>query len=61
MEKRHYPVGRWMELATDYPTKALLFAAMQLYDEQHDLIEVAQGQLSGASWNREEWNEEVDS
>ena len=47
----------WVEKATDYPTKALLVAAMSLFKEQEKRIENHKGKLDGASWRPENWNE----
>lgn len=35
----------WVEQATDYPTKALLVAAMNLFKEQEKRIENQKGKL----------------
>ena len=43
----------WVEKATDYPTKALLVAAMSLFKEQEKRIENHKGKLDGASWSPE--------
>ena len=47
----------WVEKAADYPTKALLVAAMNLLREQEKRIENHKGKLDGASWSPENWNE----
>lgn len=48
----------WIELAQDYPTKALLTVALQEYQEQAHFIEVYQGKLDGQSWSRNHWGQE---
>lgn len=47
---------KWLQQATDYPTKALLVAAMQLFKEQEKRIDNQKGKLDGISWSPENWN-----
>lgn len=47
----------WLDQATDYPTKALLYCAMELFKEQEEQIQLHQSKLDGISWSRESWME----
>lgn len=47
----------WVGQAKDYPTKALLVAAMVLFKEQQERIDNQKGKLDGMSWSPENWNE----
>lgn len=45
----------WLKQAKDYPTKALLYCAMELFKEQEEQIQLHQSKLDGISWSRESW------
>lgn len=47
----------WVEQAKDYPTKALVVVAMELFEEQKERIENQKGKLDGMSWSPESWSE----
>lgn len=49
-------VAHWMEMALDYPTKAILYMSKALYHEQSKRLVQSQAQLDGSLWQREQDN-----
>lgn len=48
-------VEEWIDQATTYPEKALVYMVKQVYREQARRIELFQGHLDGSLWSRKEW------
>lgn len=48
-------IPEWIEEAQTYPTKALLYVAGVLYEEQTRRLESDQQKLDGMMWSPEEW------
>ncbi len=49
-------MNQWQTQAKDYPTKAILHTAYQMYKVQQQRIEQARGQLDGQAWSPSSWN-----
>ena len=55
--EQHYTeeLKQWQAQATDYPTKALLYVAEWLYQQQEERLVQLQSQLDGTMWSPAEW------
>lgn len=48
-------IHRWQDQCQDYPSKALLKVAYQIYLEQMKRLDQAAGKLDGEMWSPSKW------
>ncbi|EHR37253.1 hypothetical protein ACWOB1_06730 [Facklamia languida] len=48
-------IHRWQDQCQDYPSKALLKVAYQVYLEQMKRLDQAAGKLDGEMWSPSKW------
>ncbi|MBG9980685.1 hypothetical protein HZY91_06270 [Facklamia sp. DSM 111018] len=49
---------KWQAAAKDYPTKAILTIAHDLFLQQAEVLMMSQSKLDGKAWSRENWDED---
>lgn len=49
---------KWQDLAKDYPTKAVLTIAHDLFLRQEEILMLSRSKLDGKAWSRENWDED---
>ncbi|WP_124058208.1 hypothetical protein [Vaginisenegalia massiliensis] len=48
-------LAKWLKGAKDYPTRALLWQAVRLNQEQKQRLQQVSNQLDGQIWSPKEW------